>query len=99
MRLIIIDKESDLTIEVVEYDEDTCGGDSDKKIVKEKVQFLVKRDTLITHSPVLSAMLQRDNWKESSQDTIELTECIKRLEVCLKVLHKTARKTISSTYH
>ena len=88
MRLIIIDQEGNLTVEVVEYDESIEGGSDNDKVVKERVQFLVKRDVLTTQSCFFDRMLQRDTWKESSQKTVMLTDRVKRLEVCFRVLHK-----------
>lgn len=87
MATIDIDANGDLIVQAVEYDSTIIYQAGDKKVPKQTRSFKVSRTILIKHSTTFEKMLSAP-WAESQHNTIKIEECVKRIEVILRVLHK-----------
>lgn len=87
MPTTIIDAKGDLTVEVIEYNDQVEDG-SGNKVVAQKLQFRVRRGILAMHSTVFAAMLRPSHWKEAEKETIELKEDSgASMDIWFRVLH------------
>lgn len=89
MAINVIDKDGDLTVEVIEYDEKAKDGSGNRPVARTQ-QFRVRRDILIKHSKIFAAMLGTTHWKEAQKEFIKLEEdSVASMEIWFRILHDT----------
>lgn len=89
MPIEIIDKAGDLTVELIEYDEEVQDS-SGNKHVKRTQLFLVRREVLIKSSSTFKAMLHPSHWREAQTDLIELGEdSVASMDIWFRIIHNT----------
>ena len=85
----IIDKDGDLTVEVIEYDEKIKSGNSNRLIARQQ-QFRIRRDVLTKNSTTFAAMLRPSHWREGIADSIKLEEDrVASMNIWFRTMHDT----------
>ena len=73
MAITVIDKDGNLMVEVIEYDEQAKYGFGKRPVARTQ-QFRVRPEVLIKHSKIFAAMLGTTHWKEAQKEFIKLEE-------------------------
>ena len=88
MATTIIDKDGNLTVEVIEYDHRSQDGHGNP-LVAQKQQFRVRMEVLIEHSMILAAMLRSSLCTKAQKDFITLDDdSVASMDIWFRVLHK-----------
>ena len=89
MAVTVIDQNGDLTVEVIEYDEELKNGDG-KRSVKMTQQFRVSKAVLSKNSTFFAAMFVPSHWRESQMELVKLEEdSVASMNIWLRILHGT----------
>lgn len=89
MAITVIDKDGDLTVTVIEYDDRVVNGDGNRPVSR-TMQFRVRREVLTTHSSHFAKMLRPGHWREAQKELIELKEdSVASMDIWFRVLHNT----------
>jgi len=82
-----IDRNGDLTIRVIEYDEHARGSDG-QRLIHQTGEFLVSRKVLTDGSSYFEGMFRRNNFTEAAQTVVELCgHRVKTMEIWFLLLH------------
>ena len=76
------------------YDETIRGGSHNEMVVREEVEFLVKRDVPNMHNPLFKTMLERDHLGEAFRNADVLISRVKIVKVSFRVLHQSNDKDV-----
>ena len=89
MAITVIDENGDLTVEVIEYDDELKSGNGERS-VKRTQQFRVSKEILTNNSTVLAVMLLPSHWRESQMELVKLEEdSVASMDIWLRILHGT----------
>ncbi|KAL8774465.1 MAG: hypothetical protein Q9209_000838 [Squamulea sp. 1 TL-2023] len=87
MATIVIAKDGDLTIQVVEFD-DKIRDEDDKPVVSKTQDFLVSREILATNSSHFAILLRTNIFSEARKDRITLQDdSIKSMQIWFETFH------------
>ena len=89
MAITVIDENGDLTVEVVEYDDELKNGNGNRS-VKRTQQFRVSKEVLSKDSTVFAAMFVPTHWRESQMELVKLEDdSVASMDIWLRILHGT----------
>ena len=89
MAVTVIDENGDLTVEVIEYDDELENGNGDRP-VKRTQQFRVSKAVLSKNSTVFVAMFVPSHWRESQVESVKIEEdSVASMNIWLRILHGT----------
>ena len=89
MAITVIDENGDLTVEVIEYDDELKSGTGNRS-VKRTQQFRVSKEVLSKNSTVLAVMFVPSRWRESQTELVKLEEdSVASMDIWLRILHGT----------
>lgn len=89
MAITVIDKDGDLTVEVIEYKNQTEDGNGNRPVSGTQ-QFRVCREVLTRHSEIFVKMFLPSHWREAKKDFVELREdSIASMDIWFRILHDT----------
>ena len=89
MAVTVIDENGDVTVEVIEYDDELKHGDG-KRSVKQTHEFRVSKAVLSKNSTVFAAMFVPSHWRESQMELVKLEEdSLASMNIWLRILHDT----------
>ena len=87
MAITVADKDGDLTIEIVEYDEEMKDGNNDRPVLK-RIEFLVSREVLVKSSQYFTVLLCSTKYGEANKDFIALHDNrVASMAIWFRVLH------------
>lgn len=87
MAITVADKDADLIIEIVEYDEEMKDGNDDRPIRK-RIEFLVSREVLVKSSQYFTILLCSTKYGEANKDFITLHDNrVASMAIWFRVLH------------
>ncbi len=87
MTIIVAHSNGDLTIEIIEYDEDIESWDGERTILK-KADFLVSREVLVKSSQYFTVLLSSAKYGEAKKDFITLHDNrVASMAIWFRVLH------------
>jgi len=89
MAPVLIDPKGDVTLEIVEYDEDAVDGAKERPVLR-KQEFQVSRTVLIRDSRYFKTMFLPGHFTDSKKGSIALhDDTVASMELWLRALHKT----------
>ena len=89
MAVTVIDENGDLTVEIIEYDNELKSGNGNRPI-KQTQQFRVSKAVLSKNSTVFAAMFVPSHWRESQMELVKLEEdSVASMNIWLRILHGT----------
>lgn len=89
MAVTVVDKDGDLTVEVIEYDDQTEDGDGNRPVLR-NMQFRVRREVLTKNSTIFAAMFRPSHWREAQKEFVKLQEdSVASMDIWFRVLHDT----------
>ena len=89
MAVTVIDENGDLTVEIIEYDDELKNGNGDRS-VKQTQQFRVSKEVLSKNSTILAAMFVPSHWRESQMKLVPLKDdSVASMNIWLRILHDT----------
>lgn len=87
MAINVIDKDGDLTVEVIEYDDQVRDGNGNRPVARTQ-QFLVRREVLIKNSSTLMAMFRPSHWREAQAESVLLKEdSVASMDIWFRIIH------------
>lgn len=87
MAISVIDKDGDLTVTVIEYDEQARDSNG-KRPIAQTMQFLVRREVLIKNSSYFKKMFLPSHWREAKSELIELEEdSVASMDIWFRAIH------------
>lgn len=87
MTITVAQSNGDLTIEIIEYDEDIETGNGERSILK-KADFLVSREVLVKSSQYFTVLLSSTRYGEAKKDFITLHDNrVTSMAIWFRVLH------------
>lgn len=90
MAITVIDKDGDLTVAVVEYD-DQVRDSNGKRPIAQTMQFLVRREVLIKNSSVFQKMFLPYHWREAQSESIKLEDdSVASMDIWFRIMHDTS---------
>lgn len=87
MTITVAKNHGDLTIEIVEYDEDVKDGNGERAI-SQRIDFLVSREVLADSSQYFTALLCSSKYREAKEDFITLyDDSVASMAIWFRILH------------
>lgn len=87
MTITVAENHGDLTIEIVEYDEDIKDGNGERAI-RQRIDFLVSREVLVKSSQYFTVLLCSSKYGEANKDSITLHDSsVASMAIWFRVLH------------
>ena len=85
----IIDKDGDLTVEVIEYGDQVEDGTGNRPVAR-TLQFRVRQEVLIKNSSYFAVMFRPSHWREAQEESIKLEEdSVASMDICFRIMHDT----------
>ena len=89
MAIAVIDEDGDLTVEVIEYENQVEDGNGNRPVAR-TLQFRVRREVLTKHSSTFAAMFRPSHWREALSDFVKLEEdSVASMDIWFRILHDT----------
>ncbi|KAF6225678.1 hypothetical protein HO133_009678 [Letharia lupina] len=87
--VMVIDKDGDVTVEVIEYDDQIRDGNGNRPVTR-NLQFRVCREVLTKNSSTFAAMFRPSHWTEAQTDLVKLEEdSVAGMAIWFRILHDT----------
>lgn len=96
--MVVIVESGDLIITVIEYDDTVKIVDGQEPVIRQTVDFQVRRSVLATKSSVFRKLLGSPNFKEAAQETVLLKEDrVASMNIWFRILHAVDVDTTGTT--